>query len=158
MSGIWNGTGKGAGAAGGRGLRPVQVLCLLVALAVVPACGRAQQTGTTNPFPTPHGFPPQDGPLGSIDGSNPFGSERRLREINAERQKALVADTNKLLRLATELNAEIAKSNPGALTPEQIRKVAEIEKLAHSVRDKMAMSLRGPMMNIGSPPFLQPIP
>jgi hypothetical protein len=69
--------------------------------------------------------------------------EKQLRTLNAERQKALVANTSKLLKLATELNAEIAKSKNGSLTPEQLHKLAEIERLAHSVREKMATSVRG---------------
>ena len=42
-----------------------------------------------------------------------------------------------------ELNAEIARTNPNALTEAQLRKVAEIEKLAHNVKDKMSTSVRG---------------
>ena len=49
-----------------------------------------------------------------------------------------------------ELNAEIARSNPDSLDPNQIRKVAEIEKLAHNVKDKMSTSVRG------TPPFRPP--
>jgi hypothetical protein len=64
--------------------------------------------------------------------------------MNEERQKALTADTTRLLKLAKELNQQIAQSNPGQLTPDQVRMVAEMEKLARSVREKMAMSLRGP--------------
>ncbi|HZP07356.1 MAG TPA: hypothetical protein VFB43_20820 [Terracidiphilus sp.] len=79
--------------------------------------------------------------------NNPTEVEKRLRMINAERQKAMVSDTDKLVRLATELNEDIAKSNSGQLSPAQLRKVAEIEKLAHSVRDKMLMSVRGPQLN-----------
>lgn len=69
-------------------------------------------------------------------------SEKRLRALNAERQKALVADTGKLLKLAAELDAEVGQSNPDALTAEQLHKVAEIEKLARSVREKMSLSVR----------------
>lgn len=69
-------------------------------------------------------------------------AEKRLRALNAERQKELVADTNKLLKLASELDAEVARSDSANLTPAQLHKVAEIEKLAHSVREKMATSVR----------------
>ena len=55
----------------------------------------------------------------------------------------MVADTNKLLKLAGELNAELAGEHPESLNPDQLRKVAEIEKLAHSVKDKMSMSVKG---------------
>jgi hypothetical protein len=83
-----------------------------------------------------------------------MGTEKQLRALNAERQKSLVADTNKLLRLVSQLNAEVASEHPAALTPEQLRKIAEIEKLAHSVKDKMSTSVRG--TPAFQPPF-QPV-
>jgi hypothetical protein len=69
--------------------------------------------------------------------------EKRLRALNAERQKSLVADTNKLLKLARELADEVDHTNPDTFTPAQLRKVADIEKLAHSIKDKMSTSVRG---------------
>jgi hypothetical protein len=68
--------------------------------------------------------------------------EKRLRRINADRQKSLMADTDKLLRLTHELNDELA-AQPGDPTPAQLRKIAEIEKLAHDVKVKMSTSVRG---------------
>ena len=67
--------------------------------------------------------------------------EKRLRRLNADRQKSLVADTARLLRLAQKLNDEFAAS-PGYSTPAQLREFAEIEKLAHSVKSKMSTSVR----------------
>jgi len=75
--------------------------------------------------------------------SDPVEMEKRLRALNAERQKSLVADTNKLLKLAQELQDEIGHTSPDALTPTQLRKVADIEKLAHSIKEKMSTSVRG---------------
>ena len=56
---------------------------------------------------------------------------------------ALPIYANKLLKLVTELNAELTSSNPDSLSANQLRKLAEIEKLAHSVKDKMSTSVRG---------------
>jgi hypothetical protein len=75
--------------------------------------------------------------------SNPMDEEKILRALNTDRQKSMVSDTNKLLKLVNELNAEIGQTNPDSLTPSQLQKVAEIEKLAHNVRDKMSTSVRG---------------
>ncbi len=77
-----------------------------------------------------------------------------MRQLSAAQHKAMVSDTDKLLRLVTELNAEINSTYPASLTLEQLRKVAEIEKLAHSVRDKMRTSV------VGAPTFLDsgPLP
>lgn len=93
-------------------------------------------------------------PSGSPDSSQ---FEKRLSLMNAQRQKDLVADTNKLLALVKELNEEVASSNSGELSPDQLRKVAEIEKLAHSVRDKMSESVRNAPPGLDMGPFLRPM-
>lgn len=56
---------------------------------------------------------------------------------NVDRQKQLVSDTEKLLALANELKADVDKSNKDTLSLDVIRKADEIEKLAHSVKEKM---------------------
>ncbi len=68
--------------------------------------------------------------------------ERRMRQLNALQHKAMVSDTDRLLSLVKELNAEISNSTEGSLTAEQLRKVAEIEKLAHGVKDKMRITVQ----------------
>ena len=78
--------------------------------------------------------------------------QKRLRQLNVAQHKALVSDTDKLLKLVAELNEEIDKTTPASLTPDQLRRVAEIEKLAHSVKDKMRSSL------VGAPDFLDAPP
>jgi hypothetical protein len=134
---------------------------LAVLLALPCGGGFSQQSPMVGPqFPTaPHGMPQDPNePSPFYDQYPPGEAEKRLRTINAERQKSMVSDTEKLLKLATELNSEIAQSNPGALTPAQLRKVAEIEKLAHNVKDKMVMSVRGPQFQMDSPPPYFPTP
>ena len=79
------------------------------------------------------------------DGSTPFGDEttptaKRVLMLNAARQKSLVSDTEKLLRLAKELNDEMAGADSANMTDAQLRKVAEIGKLAKSVKEKMSFS------------------
>ncbi len=94
------------------------------------------------------------GDNGDLSGAPPSNNEKLLRALNADRQKSMVSDTNKLLRLVNELNAEIARTNSGSLTSSELHKVAEIEKLAHNVKDKMSTSVRG--TPAFSPPF-QPV-
>jgi hypothetical protein len=91
--------------------------------------------------------PEINGPGDDQDTARMIDEEKRLRALNADRQKSLVSDTNKLLVLVNELNAEIARSKADALTAEQLRKVAEIEKLARNVREKMSLSVKGPPSN-----------
>jgi hypothetical protein len=76
-----------------------------------------------------------------LDRINLEMAEKRRKLINIQRQAAIVNDSNKLLNLATELNDEVVKGNRGALSPEQMKKLAEIEKLAHSVREKMTQTV-----------------
>jgi len=87
----------------------------------------------------------------------PLYQERRLRQLNLAQHKAMVSDTDKLLKLVTDLNAEISSSNPDALSPDQLRKVAEIEKLAHSVKDKMRTAAQGGQDFLNATPAL-PVP
>ncbi len=134
-----------------------EALCLAAVLALP---GGAQN------IPQPRGPLPQ--PIGQRvpgmldDGSNGDYAEQqeRLRAINRERQKSLVSDTNKLLKLATELDTEIQSENSGALTPTQMRKWATIEKLAHNVKDKMSYSVGGPSVTQpqSQPPLQTPFP
>jgi hypothetical protein len=56
---------------------------------------------------------------------------------NAERQKKLVEETTRLLALANELKAAVDKSDKNTLSLDVVRKADEIEKLAHSVKERM---------------------
>ncbi len=59
------------------------------------------------------------------------------RERNKERQATLKRDTDKLFALATELKEYVDKTNENVLSVDVLRKAEEIEKLAHSVKQKM---------------------
>jgi hypothetical protein len=128
-------------------LRAAWIACLLI------LSGGAQNSPVQNQGQFPR--PPSQRPDGAQEGAQNNDSieeERRLRTLNAERQRTMVADTAKLLRLAKELNAEIESAQPAALNSSQLHKVGEIEKLAHGVKDKMSTSVRG------IPVFSQPPP
>jgi hypothetical protein len=93
--------------------------------------------------PTGHSLPMKDA-SGTED-------QRILQMRNAARQLSMVSDAGKLLRLASELHAEVAANNTSSLTPAQLRKIQQIEKLAHKVRIEMAISVsdtEGGMMPI----------
>jgi len=118
--------------------------CLTMCLAFfLVARGGAQSRGGGSPsLPTL----PSGAPVGSredydIPSRDPVEAARRLRALNIARQKAIVSDTNKLLKLATELNAEIARANSSSLSPAQLRTLAKIEKLAHSISEKMSSNV-----------------
>lgn len=94
-----------------------------------------QQQGQTNPR--------QQNGLGEGVDWGPTFVEKRLRALNADRQKSMVSDADKLLKLARQLDAEVASNPTDELTTEEMRKIAEIEKLARSVKTKMAQSFTG---------------
>ena len=74
--------------------------------------------------------------LGDIPNS-PHLEEQQARARNNERQQKLVADTNKLLALATDLKTQVDKTDKGIMSVDVIKKADEIEKLAHSVKERM---------------------
>jgi hypothetical protein len=93
---------------------------------------------TTAPKPAP--------PLTRMEANPPSGDveesqQRQAREMakkaNLERQALLKADTDKLLKLAVELKDSVDKSSENVLSLDVLKKAEEIEKLAHSVKDKM---------------------
>jgi hypothetical protein len=59
------------------------------------------------------------------------------KAANTKRQQDIKKDTDKLLELATELKQEVDKSNENTLSLDVIKKAEAIEKLAHTVKEKM---------------------
>jgi hypothetical protein len=119
-----------------------------VALLLSLACTARSQSQSGNsgsgvPHTTMGGNFPQRSDMGPLatDEYDPMITERRLRALNMERQKEMVSDTNKLLKLARELNAEVAGQKAEMLTPDQLHKIAEIEKLARNVRERMTSAV-----------------
>jgi hypothetical protein len=66
--------------------------------------------------------------------------QQNLEAANAERRKQIADDSARLLKLATDLKAEVDKTTKDTLSLSVIRKAEEIEKLAHSVKDKMRLT------------------
>ena len=113
-----------------------RALCLALLLAT-PA--GAQVRGSSPSLPTlPSGAPVGTREDYDIPSRDALEEARRMRALNESRQKGIISDTNKLLKLTTEFNAEIASENSGELTRAQVRKLAQIEKLAHSISEKMS--------------------
>ena len=54
-----------------------------------------------------------------------------------ERRKRLRSDTEKLLRLSEELKEQVDRASKDELSLDVVRKAAEIEKLAHDVKEHM---------------------
>jgi hypothetical protein len=135
------------------GVWPVLVLTLFSAF----SCGLAmaqqssEQSGTghlsNNPLRLDRrdGGPVVDDPETETD---PVLEQKQLREMNAKLHKSIVSNTDKLQKMVMELNAEISGTNPASLTPEQLIKVAAIEKLAHILRNEMSSPIKEPPPSI----------
>ncbi len=78
-----------------------------------------------------------DATLGGRSGVPPALQEKMAMQRNDERQKKLIADTDQLLALATELKAEVDKTDKYTLSLDVVKRTAEIEKLAKSIRERM---------------------
>lgn len=76
------------------------------------------------------GSPPEDPGRAKIE-------KEMAKKANQERQADLKRDTEKLLKLATELKEYVDKTNENVLSLNVLKKAEQIEKLAHSVKDKM---------------------
>jgi hypothetical protein len=77
-------------------------------------------------------------PLPSDDNEARTKAEREMaKKANHERQAAIQRDTDKLLELATQLKENVDKSTENTLSMDVVKKAEEIEKLAHSVKEKM---------------------
>jgi hypothetical protein len=77
-------------------------------------------------------------------------TQKRFDELNGLRHKELTSDTEKLVELANEVKTvtektEAAKANKDSgketVSMLEVRKVEQIEKLAHAVRDKMRATI-----------------
>ncbi|MGO8794792.1 MAG: hypothetical protein ACLQLC_08225 [Candidatus Sulfotelmatobacter sp.] len=94
--------------------------------------GVAQTQGIHPPPPPPNSLPSP-----GTDELQQRQAKEVAKKANLARQAALQHDTEKLYQLATELKDSVAKSNENVLSVDVMRKAEEIEKLAHSVKEKM---------------------
>jgi hypothetical protein len=105
--------------------------CLLIVLFAFPAISSQQQQ--QQPIPPPN-VPQRDDRSPDIP---PQIQKDMEKKANEQRQAELKRDTERLLKLSTELKEYVDKSNENILSLDVIKKAEEIEKLAHSVRTKM---------------------
>ena len=104
------------------------VLLLLLMVALPTGLrGRARQRLEIPPLQKP----------GAEDEQRVRMEKEMAKKANQERQAELKRDTEKLFKLATELKEDVDKTNASTLSLDVIKKAEEIEKLAHTVRDKM---------------------
>ncbi len=123
----------------------VHSLLIVTFLALIPGC-----QGAFGQDDNPYSFHGDSLSPSRLTDTRPKGlpdeepTRRMQRELekkqNEERQSQLKQDTEKLFKLATELKEQVGKTNQNILSLDVVEKAEEIEKLAHSVKEKM----RGP--------------
>ena len=96
-----------------------------------------EMKGQTNQFP-PSGSNSQS--QGPQDDELKKWKKDAIKKANKERQEDIQRDAEKLLKLATELKEYVGKTDENVLSINVVKKAEEIEKLAHSVKEKMKTS------------------
>jgi hypothetical protein len=114
---------------------PLSLVALLLLGTTLPLVSWAEP-GQQPQIPSLTEKPPEDEARAKLE-------RDMAKKANQERQAQLKRDTEKLLKLATELKEYVDKSNENVLSLDVVKKAEEIEKLAHGVREKMK--------NAGSP-------
>ena len=110
------------------------LLMLTPGVSVLSFTQDASQSIPQNPIQIPR--------LGTIPSAGEDAEHAKIekdmaKKLNHERQVQLQRDTDNLLKLANELKKYVEKSNENTLSLEVVKKAEEIEKLAHSVKEKM---------------------
>jgi hypothetical protein len=110
-------------------VRSIVVLSLLLLMLELPTWSFSQ-----DPTQTPHLHNPSAAP---DDPDRQAMDKEMLKKANQERQAQLRRDTERLYQLSTQLKQYVDKSGENTLSLDVIKKAEEIEKLAHSVKEKM---------------------
>jgi hypothetical protein len=117
-----------------KGVHVHRTLALLLSFLLVSSGAGlwSQQQPTVPPIRTP-GAPGQEN-----EPSVPPDMQKEMeKKANEQRHADLKRDTDRLLKLSTELKEYVDKTNENVLSLDVIKKADEIEKLAHSVKTKM---------------------
>ncbi len=113
---------------------PTLALLALLLLPFPSAVSWGQNPPVPLPFPQHHAGPGEDA---TPDEEAARREKEMEKKANEERQAQLKRDTDKLFLLSTQLKQYVDKTNENILSLDVIKKADEIEKLAHSVKEKM---------------------
>lgn len=125
-------------------------LAAVIATPIMAGVSQVQENGgLPQPVRDPSGLPPLSPLIDRHPDRNRIledamkmqDNQKRFTKLNVQRQKEMTSDTEKLVALANQVKAEMDKSSRDALSMESVRQVEQIEKLAHTVRDKMRASV-----------------
>jgi hypothetical protein len=109
-------------------------LCVFALLSFAPSAMARPQRQSQLP-PPPRGD--ITAPASDEDEARARIASDMAKRAAKERAAAIKSDTDRLLRLSVELKQSVDKSGENVLSLDVIKKAEEIEKLAHSVKEKM---------------------
>jgi hypothetical protein len=122
-----------------RAWRSAVAVCLMV-FAALGASHELTSQDASRPVRSPEASRPPD--INALVAMNEQQSKKASVEAaNVERRREIGEDSTKLLKLATDLKTELDKTTKDTLSLGVIRKADEIERLAHSVREKMKLAM-----------------
>jgi hypothetical protein len=108
----------------------------IAVLAALPfTAGNSQTSGNSG------GDPTRDSNRFMPDSKKLFDTPKMIEARNTLRQKEMNSETQRLLALANQLKYEMDGGSSSTLSTDAIRDAEQIEKLAHSVREKMKASV-----------------
>jgi hypothetical protein len=118
--------------------KPFALTVLLLLVPPVSSVRSFSQNSGQNPTQSPR-LDPNPGltPDEHVDEQRAKIEKDMAKRANRERQAQLHRDTDNLLKLANELKQYVDKTNENTLSLDVVKKAEEIEKLAHSVKEKM---------------------
>jgi hypothetical protein len=90
-------------------------------------------------IPSPVNQPPDAVSQTEMRGRTP--KAKNLTAVNLERRRQIAADTARLIKLAEDLKTQLESASNDALSMTLVNQAAEIEKLAHEVKEKMKLTL-----------------
>jgi hypothetical protein len=119
------------------------VIFVLAGLVVATLAAFAGQQPVQSPPPSPSSTDSTattPGVHAQGDASERQAGKQNLDAANAARKKQAAADSERLLKLAADLKAEVDKTNQDTLSLTVIRKSSELESLARAVREKAKLT------------------
>lgn len=112
---------------------------LTLAQVVTTNCGAARLTGQESAGNTRLSSAPVDGRYGTTSNVDAAMEAARMARIAVkDRQKRIAGDSAKIVKLSTEVRGEVASGMAKETPIDAIRKVEEIEKLAHDLKHRMS--------------------
>jgi hypothetical protein len=124
-------------------------LAILISISCIAGISQTKMNSSGNLTHDYWGTPPLNLASNPMPDANRFMTDsmkmqdnlKLFKALNAERHKEMTSDTKKLLALANRLKAETDQTANAPLSMEAVRQLELIEKLAHSVREKMKASV-----------------